>query len=140
MTISKSIISLISNIKKIFNIRTFVIEMFFVWAVLIATAIISGKAMIEWIWVLAVFLTFCYIQIADRMEEREHIKQQQIGYKKDKFSVECYHKLPKFYYAKEICWTIYFIYLGAWSALVWVALFILYVPWRKFYRKHVPIS
>ncbi len=133
-------INLILYIKNLFSIRTYVIEMIVVWWALVITAIISGKTMIEWIGVIAVFLTFCYIQIADRLEEREHLKQQAIGYQKDKNSVECYYKLPRFYYSKEICRAIYFIYLWAWSALVWVILFILYIPWRKFYRKHVPIS
>lgn len=132
-------INSIIAIKEVFHIRTYVIEMVVVWGILSITAILSGKTMIERIGVLAVFLTFCYIQIADRLEEREHLKQQAIGYQKDKHNVECYYKLPRFYYSKEICRAIYFIYLGAWSALVWVFLFILYIPWRKFYRKYVPI-
>ncbi len=140
MKIPHPLIHIVLYLKKIFHIRTYVIEMIFVWWVLITTALISGKTLIEWLGVLAVFLTFCYIQIADRLEEREHLKQQAIGYKKDKHSVECYYKLPRFYYTKEICWALYFIYLWAWSALIWVFLFILYIPWRKFYRKHVPIS
>jgi hypothetical protein len=128
------------SIKKTVHLRTYVIEQIIVASALIITALVTKKALIEWIGVIAVFLTFCYIQIADRMEEREAARQKQVWYTKDALSVHCYYKLPRFYYGKEICWTIYFVYLGARSALVWVALFLIYTPRRRLYRKHHPIN
>jgi len=56
--------------------RTYVIEQIIVAVALVVTAIISRKTMIEWVGVVAVFLTFCYIQIADRLEEKERMRQR----------------------------------------------------------------
>ena len=140
MNIGKSLVQWVIWLKKIFHCRTYVIEYVVAGIILIATAIISGKANVEWIWVLAVFLTFCHIGITDRLHEREHISQTTNPSVNKKEMVECYYKLPRFYYGKEICWTIYFLYLGARSALLWVWIFLLYWPRRKLYRKYHPIS
>lgn len=135
----KALVQSVLNLKKTFNCRTFYIEHAVVIVALVATALISGKSTIERVWVLAVFFTFCYTSITDRLEEREHHRQKNNPSIDPKEIVECYHKLPRFYYAKEICRTIYFVYLGAWSALVWVWIFLLYWPRRKLYRKYHPI-
>jgi hypothetical protein len=39
-----------------------------------------------------------------------------------------------------IFWFVYFILLGAWSALAGVIVFLLYTPWRNYYRKYHPIE
>lgn len=140
MNLWKSLVEAVRRCKKIFHCRTYVIEYIVAWSALVITAIISDKAYIERIWVIAVFLTFCYIGITDRLQEREHLRQTNPTPSDKKNLVECYYKLPRFYYGKEICWAIYFVYLGAWSALVWVAIFLLYWPRRKLYRKYYPIS
>lgn len=139
MNLWKSLVHSVLRLKKICGCQTYVIEYAVAAIALIVTALISNKASIERIWVLAVFFTFCYIGITDRLQEREHLRQKHNPSTNPTEIVECYYKLPRFYYAKEICRTIYFIYLGAWSALVWVAIFLLYWPRRKLYRKYKPL-
>lgn len=139
MNIWKSLVHSVLRLKKTCHCQTYVIEYAVAAIALIATAIISNKASVERIWVLAVFFTFCYIGITDRLQEREHLRQKNNPSTNPTEIVQCYYKLPRFYYAKEICRTIYFIYLGAWSALVWVGIFLLYWPRRKLYRKYKPL-
>ena len=140
MNLGKSVVQWVQRIKQKTWSRTYHIEYAVAAIALIATAIISKKWFIEWIGVLAVFLTFCYIGIADRLQEREHLRQKKNHPTNKHETVECYYKLPWFYYAKETCRTIYFVYLWARSALVWVGIFLLYWPRRKLYRKYHPIG
>lgn len=140
MNIGKATVHWVQRIKKQIWCRTFHIEYAVAALALIITALISKKWWIERVGVLAVFLNFCYIGIADRLQERESLRQKNNPVMNKHESVECYYKLPRFYYSKELCRTIYFIYLGAWSALVWVAIFLLYWPRRKLYRKYHPIG
>jgi len=132
----KGIVSLVQKIKHVFHIKTWIIEYVLVGIILIAVALISHKGWIEWIGVLAVFLNFGYVQIADRMEEKEAQKFH-INKKAD---IECYWKLKYYFYGKEILWFAYFLLLGAYSALAGVILFLLYPWWRKVYRKHHPLK
>ncbi len=137
MNIGKSLVDWVTRLKQKFNCHTYHIEQAIVAIILIAVALITKKWYIEWIWVIAVFLTFKHASVADRLEEHERKRQKEAPSKE---GVRCYYRLQHFYYAKEVCRTIYFVFLGAWSALVWVALFLLYWPWRKLYRKYNPIS
>ena len=132
---SKNLVRQVLNIKKIFHVQTYVIEYVFVGGVLIAIALISHKGLVEWLGVLAVFLTFGHTSIADRLHERE-AKRYNID---KKVEVNCYWKLNYYFYAKELCWLIYFLLLGAWSALAGVFIFLLYPLWRKVYRKYHPV-
>lgn len=54
--------------------------------------------------------------------------------------VDCHWKLKWYLVSKEIWWLIYFVYLGAWSALVGVGLFLLYPLWRHWYRSKWPVE
>ena len=137
MNIGKWLVDWIIWLKKRFNCHIYHIEQAIVAIILVSVALITKKWYIERIWVIAVFLTFWHASVADRLEEHERHRQSQ---KKDEYWVWCYYKLQHYYYAKEICWTIYFVFLGAWSALVWVVIFLLYWPRRKLYRKYNPIS
>lgn len=119
-----------------FKIQTYIIEYIVVSVVLITTAIISEKGLVEWIGVAAVFLTFGHASIAERLREREELRHL----KRSPVEVHCYWKLSYYFYAKETLWFVYFILLGAWSALAGVVLFLLYTPWRKYYRKWHPIK
>lgn len=130
------IIQGIEYVKTKWHIQTHVIEYLFVGIILIVVAIVAKKGWIEWIGVLAVFLTFGHASIAERLREREALRHL----KRDPVEVHCYWKLPYYFYAKEMLWFVYFILLGAWSALAGVILFLLYVPWRNYYRKHHPIT
>ena len=107
------------NIKKQ---KTWVYEFLVILVVLVLVAIITKKGLIEWLGVFAVLVTFGHTQIADRLHEREAFR-----YKIDKtVDVDCYWKLNWYFYTKEILWFIYFIFLGAYSALVGVFIFLLY--------------
>jgi hypothetical protein len=99
-------------------------------------ALISAKGWVEWIGVFAVFLNFGHVSVADRLAESQSHKVSQ-GNKAD---IECYYKLQYYYYGKELLWLIYFVTLGAWSALIGVILFLLYTPWRRLWRKYHPLE
>lgn len=130
------LIRFIEWIKAAFHVRTYVIEYVLVGIVLVFVSVLSRRGWIEWIGVLAVFLTFSHASIAERLHEREALRHQ----KRSPVEVHCYWKLPYYFYAKEILWFVYFVLLGAWSALAGVILFLLYTPWRRYYRKHHPIQ
>lgn len=105
--------------------RTWMIELAVVACVLLAVAIMSGKD-VEILAAIAVTLTFAHAQVADRMAE------QNAGMR-DPY-VECYWLSIRYFVTKEAVWAIYFIYIGAWSALVGAGLFLLYPLWRKWWR------
>jgi hypothetical protein len=52
-----------------------VIEYVFVATILIVVALITKKGWIEWIGTVAVFLTFGHASIAERLREREALRQ-----------------------------------------------------------------
>lgn len=117
-------------------IQTWHIELVFVAIVLVVVGIISGKGLVEWIGIIAVLFNFAYVQIADRLEERE-AKRYHID---KKVEVHCYWKLKYYFYAKEISFFAYFFLLHAWAALVGVFIFLLYPIWRKAWRKYHPLD
>lgn len=125
---------IVENIKKAFSCRTWHVEQSFTVIVLVVVALVSGSEPVEWIGVGAVYLTFGYTLISDRLEEAERARHA----RGETPEVECYGKLRWYFYGKEILWTLYFIFLGAWSALVGVGLFVLYPYWRKLWRKYHP--
>jgi len=49
-------------------------------------------------------------------------------------TTECYPWFQRYLVVGECLWTAYFILLGAYSALVGVAMMLLYPAWRRFYR------
>ncbi len=110
-------------------------EAVFVGIILCITGLMSDKGWIEWVGVVAVFFTFMHASVAERLAESE-------GYRKtqgEAIYVDCYYKLPRYFYIKEACYFVYFILLGAWSAVVGVFIFLAYPIWRKYWRKHNPI-
>lgn len=133
----KLLTTVVKKIKKIHPcIKTYMVEEVFVCMVLVAVAILSSKGLIEWLGVAAVFFTFKHSVIANRMEEAEANRIK----KNEPIIVECYKKQTRFFYIKEILWFGYFIWLGAWSALVGVVVFLLYPLWRKVWRKYQPMK
>lgn len=132
----KKLAQIVLWVKKTFHVQTYIVEYVFVGAVLVIIAIVSHKGLVEWLGVVAVFLTFGHASIAERLQERE-AKRYHID---RKVEVECYWKLNYYFYAKEFCWLVYFYLLGAWSALAGVFIFLLYPLWRKTWRKYQPIK
>jgi hypothetical protein len=116
--------------QKTFLNKTWHIESLFVLFILSAVALISGKGKVEWIGVAAVFFTFMHASVAERLAEGEQ-KRMTDG---ENVYVECHHKLPVYFYIKEICWLTYFALIGAWSAIVGVFIFLAYPLWKKYWR------
>lgn len=129
------VFSLLKNLKKRLNIRTYQLELTFALLFLGGVALLSRRGWIEWVGVAAVYFTFAHATVGDRLAEVQAKEQKE----KNKATVECYYKLEKYFYAKEICWCIYFFILGAWSALAGVFLFLMYPLWRKWWRKNEPL-
>jgi hypothetical protein len=132
MNIGKNIVKYFIKLRDVAHLKTYQLEQIFVGLVLIIAALITRRGLIEWVGVVAVFLNFGHVSVADRLREAEELRQQ----RKDPVSVECYKKLDHYYFSKEIFWLLYFVLLGAWSALVGVGLFLLYTPWRRMYRTY----
>lgn len=133
----KFFVTVVQKIKHLFpTVKTYMIEDFFVICVLLAVAVISKNGYVEYLGVIAVFYTFKHAGIANRMEEAE----EQRSLNNEPITVECYQKQTKFFYIKEILWLGYFIWLGAWSALVGVCMFLFYPVWRKTWRKYNPLK
>lgn len=128
-------IKIVDSLKKTFNLKTYEVEMIFVATILILVALITKKGLIEWVGVVAVFLNFGYLTIAIRLQEHEEIRVK----KKEQVVVDCYKKLSYYNYSKELFWLIYFVLLGAWSALAGIFIFLLYGSWRKLWRKYHPL-
>ena len=84
---------------------------------------------VEWIGAVAVLLTFGHAQVANRLAERAEIQAD---------GVECYRWARRYWIGKEILWLIYFVMLGAYSALVGVGVFLLYPIWRVLWRAPHP--
>ena len=115
--------------------KTWHYEFLFVAVVLATVAACAqaflGKGLIEWVGALAVLLTFAHVQVADRLAEQAAKEEQAQG----DATVDCHRWARRYLVGKEICWLIYFVVLGAYSALVGVAVFLAYPIWRHQYRK-----
>lgn len=117
-----------------FRVRTWHVEAVCVAGALSIVAIWSGKGMIEWLGVAAVFFTWMHASVAHRLAEVQAEKEA----KHTMTEVECHRWTGRYFYLKEVLWFCYFIVLGAWSALAGTVLFLLYGWWRKMYRKYHP--
>lgn len=100
--------------------------------VLGAGAIVSGGGWREWVGALAVQLTFHHAAIAERMAERQG--QRAVP------DVECWRWSRRLFVSKEALWFVYFLAIGAWSALFGVLLFLLYPLWRRQWRSMHPAN
>lgn len=79
---------------------------------------------------MAVLFTFMHAQVAERLAEKE-ASRARAG---DPAFVECHHWMWRYYTAKEAWWLAYFVTMGAWSALVGCAVFMVYPVWRRAWR------
>ncbi len=110
-----------------FQRYTWQIEASFVAVVLIATVLLTGAHLREWVGALAVLFTFMHGQIAERMAEAQA--------KLSKPTVECFRLSQSYFMAKEALWLVYFVLCQTWSALAGVFVFLLYPFWRKYYYR-----
>ena len=112
--------------------KTWHVENAVVATVLLTVWALTGHRPIELVGCVAVFAGFCHASIAERMREREAARSVP--------SVECHAKSTWFFFAKEVCWLLYFVSMGAWSALVGCALFAVYPLYRKVWRRYHPMT
>lgn len=104
--------------------------------VLSVTVLVTGNEPVEWVGAFAVWLATRRLSIADRTAEAERARV-------DAGSpplTECYRWQVRYLFMGELAWTVYFVMLGAWSALVGVAWMLVYPIWRKVYRRYRPRS
>ena len=115
------------------KLRTYHYEEAVVLAILLIPFIFSDHIRLtEVIAVAAVFFTFKHAVIADRMQERQALRETP--------EVECWRKSNQFFITKEILWILFFSMTHAWAALLGAVVFFCYPFWRKWYRKHYPID
>lgn len=130
---------LVERLRALCKAKTWQIEAGIVLAVLLATALLSGKGLVEYLGVAAVFFSFMHAKIAEYMREAQEARRKELALPEDDpYLVSCYDRLPRYFYLKEACWFAYFILLGAYSALVGVFVFLLYQPWRRLWRSYHP--
>jgi len=111
--------------------KTWVKEILFVIAALTATWAFSGTKPVEVLGTIAVILTFCYVQVATRLDEQMARCESD---ENKSHEIHCRVWLNRYLVMKEAMWCIYFVYLGGWSALVGVVIFLLYPLWRNFHN------
>lgn len=105
--------------------KTWQKEVAVVAAVLASVALAGGARPIEWWGSLAVLVTFMHGQVGFRFTESG--RADAVG----SHAVECHVWMARYFMAKELLWAVYFSWLGAWSALAGVAVFLLYPFWRR---------
>ncbi len=114
------------------RVRTWVVEIAVVTTVLLVVWVATGARARELVGVLAVAASFAHGQVAERMREQEAVRTVA--------SVHCHRMSVRYFVAKEAAWCVYFLLSGAWSALVGVALFLLYPVWRTWWRSRHPVQ
>jgi hypothetical protein len=113
------------------KVRTYQVERA-VAAVVVGAIAVYRNDWREWVGACAVLLTFCHMQVSDRLAERQAAKSEP--------DVECHRWLGYYLVAKEVHWVVYFVLLEAWTALAGVPLFLLYPAWRRWWRTHYPLG
>lgn len=114
-------------LRKITGFDIWQIEAIIVAFLLLLTAYISGKGWIELLGVGAVFFSWMHASVANSLHDAQLARIERL----ETAEVGCYQWLARYFYIKEALWCLYFFYLGAWSALVGVFIFVIYQSWKK---------
>lgn len=133
----RKIVKIFHQVSEKTNIKLHYIETLIVAIILSAVALISKKGAVEWFGVVGVILTFEYQVLSTYLTEHSEARKR---IKSDVKSDTVHKEIRIIYLLKECIWVVYFIFLGAYSALVGSIIFILYAYWRKTYRKHIPLQ
>lgn len=121
--------------------RTWQAEMLGVGVALVVVAIASGGGALELVGAGAVLLSFGHAQVADRLAENERERQSYVGMADlQQHSVSCHRWATRYLVSKESLWLVYFVMHQSWSALAGVGLFLVYSPWRRFWRSRKPLA
>jgi hypothetical protein len=130
--------------------RTYHVELVVVAAVLAAVTGLSDGEWFQYVGAGAVLLSFAHVQVADRLAEAESQRIEfatrsvrvsssgdvaaRYDHNQRAFSVHCHRWAARYLVGKEVLWLAYFIFLGAWSAIAGVVMFLLYPLWRHWWR------
>lgn len=112
--------------KNLKRIRTWMYEALFVALFLFCSLLYKDFEITEVICSFAVFATFLYGQVSDRMQEKQSEKENP--------DVECYKWSNRYYISKEIMWILYFFMINSYAALIGAFIFLIYPFWRKLYK------
>lgn len=112
--------------------RTWHFEHAAVVAILAAVWWATGHELREAAGSLAVYLSFGHASVSERLREREAARAVP--------AVECHAKARWYFLGKELTWAGYFIWSGAWAALVGCAVFAVYPAWRWWWRRVHPMT
>lgn len=132
------LVGTVEKVKSLTGLHTYQIEFLFVGIILLSVIMVQHDSWVEYIGAGAVFFSFAHAKVANRLAEREEYRKKKNAH--DLVILPYYHKTKKYFFVKEILWFIYFILLGAYSALVGCVIFLLYEPWRKLWRKYHPLD
>lgn len=124
---------------KIGGMRTWMFELAAVAGLLVTVALLRG-GWIELLGATAVTLSFAHAQVSDRLAEAEAERRAYVRGIADSIAVDCHRWSTRYLVAKECCWLVYFLALGAWSALAGVGLFLVYPLWRRWWRARRPLG
>lgn len=120
-----------ANVKQ-WRWKTWYFEHAVVVATLASVWYATGMQPREAIGSMAVYLSFGHASVAERLREREAARPVP--------SVECFRALTWYWVSKEIAWFAYFLWSGAYSALVGCAVFTLHPLWRRYWRRVHPMT
>jgi hypothetical protein len=131
--------------------RTYHFELLVVAAVLAAVTGLSDGEWFQYIGAGAVLLSFAHVQVADRLAAAESQRIEfatrgvrvstsgdvaaRYAHEQRMHSVSCHRWAARYLVGKEALWLVYFVTLGAWSAIAGVVMFLLYPLWRHWWRK-----
>lgn len=136
--LGRNLVRFVDWIKKTTGLHTYQVELLTVAIVLASVLCIKRGEPVEIVGAIAVFFSFAHAKVANRLAEREAYRSRMNIC--DGISVSYHHKVKYYFYMKESLWFVYFIALGAWSALVGTFIFLLYEPWRKLWRQYHPLE
>lgn len=107
--------------------RTWMFEALVVAGALLAIAIGTGDHASEWIVALAVFASFLYSQITDRIREGDG-------------GAPNLRWATRYFFAKEVLFCVYFAMQRSWAGCLGVVIFVVYPAWRKVWRALRPLA
>lgn len=111
--------------------KTWYFESAFAAVTLAVCALLRGSPS-DWLSATAVFFTFQHGSVAERLRERQAVKQLA--------DVACHRRLDFYLYCKETLWVAFFLVNKSYPALIGCALFLLYPQWRKWWRRRHPLK
>lgn len=138
LSIETTLVRGMEFLKRVFRCHTWQVEQAIVFLVLALVAIgrliITGHGWVEWLGVFAVSFSAQHASVAKDMEFRERQRVEKGG----QAEVHCFRWLQRYFYLKESFWLVYFLLVGAYSALAGVGIFLALGWWWKVWQKHRP--